>query len=63
MTRVFTDAALERYSLSELNALFRKAHDAFDASPLGSVERRIAAANMKNLTRAMSKREKLMPRH
>lgn len=61
MTRVFSDAALARYSLPELNALFRKAHDEFDASPLGSVERRIAAANMKNLTRAMAKREKRAP--
>lgn len=62
MTKIFTDAALARYSLPELKVLFRNAHEEFDGSPLGSVERRIAAANMQNLARAMATREKHAPR-
>lgn len=61
MSKVFTMAALQSRSESELRTIFRKAHDDLARSAPGSAERRNALATIENVTRVLNQR-RAMPR-
>ncbi|MGR3761918.1 hypothetical protein ACUXV3_17600 [Roseobacteraceae bacterium NS-SX3] len=56
MSKIFTAAALDRYSLPELRTLFQQAQQDLKVSDPDSSERREALANLENVSRAISER-------
>lgn len=61
MSKIFTAAALDRYSVPELRTLFRQAQLDLAASDADTAERRNAIASMENIGRAIAKRSASTP--
>ena len=61
MSKIFTAAALDRYSVPELRSLFRQAQLDLAASEADTAERRDALASLENISRAIAKRTAARP--
>ncbi|RBI76115.1 hypothetical protein DQW77_04325 [Roseovarius sp. TE539] len=61
MSKIFTAAALDHYSVPELRTLFRQAQLDLAASEAETPERRDALASLENISRAIAKRTASMP--
>ena len=53
MSRIITNADLQRRSLTELQAMYRKVHRDLVRSAKASAERRNALASLENISRAI----------
>ena len=62
MSKIFTEAALNRYSLPELRSLFHQAQLDLAASDAGTSERRDAQASLNTISRVIAKRTAPAPR-
>lgn len=61
MSKIFTAAALDRYSVPELRTLFHQAQLDLAASEAETRERHEALANLENIGRAIAKRTASAP--
>jgi len=61
MSKIFTAAALDHYSVPELRTLFRQARLDLTASEAETPERRDALASLENISRAIAKRTASTP--
>lgn len=61
MSKIFTAAALDRYSVPELRTLFRQAQLDLAASEADTAARRNALASLENISRAIAKRTAAKP--
>ena len=61
MSKIFTAAALERYSVPELRTLFRQAQQNLAATDADTADRANALASLENISRAIAKRTASTP--